>query len=198
MRRLQPVLFALCVVALSTVFMASAIAQGSSIKIGVLTVRTGPASPIGDDIVAGIQTATQMYGSVLGRPVELVIEDSLFNPQNSVTKATKLVQSNQVSAILGTSSIETLALLAVADRLGVPIITSNAGSPAAITRDKCNKWVFRTNAEDHMSIHSLQHMISQTPRLQNAKFLSPVLTQTGLLHLFRSPEGLQFRPGALK
>ena len=172
MRRFQPVLFALCVAALSTGFTASVIAQGNSIKIGVLTVRTGPASPIGDDIVAGIQTATQMYGPVLGRPVELVIEDSLFNPQNSVTKATKLVQSNQVSAILGTSSIETLALLAVADRLGVPIITSNSGSPAAITRERCNKWVFRTNAEDHMSIYSLQHLISQTPRLQNAKWFT--------------------------
>jgi len=172
MKRLQQVSFALCVVALSTGFTTSAVAQGNNIKIGVLTVRTGPASPIGDDIVAGIQTATQMYGSVLGRQVELVIEDSLFNPQNSVTKATKLVQSNQVSAILGTSSIETLALLAVADRLGVPIITSNSGSPAAITRDRCNKWVFRTNAEDHMSIYSLQHMISQTPRLQNAKWFT--------------------------
>jgi branched-chain amino acid transport system substrate-binding protein len=81
------------------------------------------------------------------------------------------VQQNQVSAILGTSSIETLALLPVADRLGVPIITSNSG-PAAITREKCNKWVFRTNAEDHMSIASLQHLISQTPRLQNAKWFT--------------------------
>lgn len=145
-------------------------AQGS-IKIGVLTVRSGPASPIGDDIVAGIETATKMYGPVLGRSVELVIEDSLFNPQNSVTKATKLVQQNQVAGILGTSSIETLALLPVADRLGVPIVTSNSG-PAAITREKCSKWVFRTNAEDHMSIASLQYLIAQTPRLQNAKWFT--------------------------
>jgi branched-chain amino acid transport system substrate-binding protein len=158
--------------ALAASFGASgpASAQGS-IKIGVLTVRSGPASPIGDDIVAGIETATKMYGPVLGRSVELVIEDSLFNPQNSVTKATKLVQQNQVAGILGTSSIETLALLPVADRLGVPIVTSNSG-PAAITREKCSKWVFRTNAEDHMSIASLQYLIAQTPKLQNAKWFT--------------------------
>ena len=38
-----------------------------AIKIGVLTVRSGPAKPIGDDILAGIETATKMHGPVLGR-----------------------------------------------------------------------------------------------------------------------------------
>ena len=147
------------------------ISAQESIKIGVLTIRSGPASPIGDDILAGIETATRMYGPVLGRPIELVIEDSLFNAQQSVTKATKLVQQNRVAGILGTSSIETLALLPVADRLNVPIVTSNSG-PAAITRQNCNKWVFRTNGEDLMSVASLQHLISQTPRLQNAKWFT--------------------------
>ena len=147
------------------------ISAQESIKIGVLTIRSGPASPIGDDILAGIETAKRMYGPVLGRPIELIIEDSLFNAQQSVTKATKLVQQNRVAGILGTSSIETLALLPVADRLNVPIVTSNSG-PAAITRQNCNKWVFRTNGEDLMSVASLQHLISQTPRLQNAKWFT--------------------------
>ena len=147
------------------------ISAQESIKIGVLTIRSGPASPIGDDILAGIETAKRMYGPVLGRPIELIIEDSLFNAQQSVTKATKLVQQNRVAGILGTSSIETLALLPVADRLNVPIVTSNSG-PTAITRQNCNKWVFRTNGEDLMSVASLQHLISQTPRLQNAKWFT--------------------------
>lgn len=147
-----------------------AIAQ-DAIKIGVLTIRSGPAKPIGDDILAGIETATKMHGPVLTRPVELVIEDSLFNAQTAVTKATKLVQQNNVAGILGTSTIEALALLSVADRLGVPIITSNAGS-AAITRERCNKWVFRTNAEDLMSVESLQELVKNTPRLQQAKWFT--------------------------
>jgi ABC-type branched-subunit amino acid transport system substrate-binding protein len=50
-----------------------------------------------------------------------------------VSKATKLVQQNKVAAILGTSTIETLALSPMADRLNVPIITSNSGG-SAITR----------------------------------------------------------------
>ena len=102
-----------------------------SLKIGVLTIRSGPATPVGDDIIAGIETATRMYGPVLGRPVELIVEESQWNAQQAVTKATKLVQQNRVVAILGTSTVEALALLPVADRLGVPIVTSNSGSRGA-------------------------------------------------------------------
>lgn len=170
MKTLRATLFSL--LALTLLLGASALANAQdAVKIGVLTVRSGPAKPIGDDILAGIETATQMYGPVLGRPVELVIEESLFNPQQAVTKATKLVQQNQVAGILGTSTIETLALLSVADRLGVPIVTSNSGS-AAITRERCNNWVFRTNAEDLMSAESLQELVKETPRLQNAKWFT--------------------------
>ncbi len=141
------------------------------IKVGVLTIRSGPATPIGDDILAGIQTATKMQGTLLGRPVELVVEDSQWNPQQSVTKATKLVQQNRVVAIMGTSTLESLALLPVADRLGVPIITSNSGA-AAVTRERCNKWVFRTNPDELMSAASLQYLITQDSRLQGARWFA--------------------------
>jgi len=170
MRGLQSALFTGFVSLLCLSAGGSAVAQ-EPIKVGVLTIRSGPAKPIGDDILAGIETATKMYGRVLNRPIELVVEESLFNAQAAVTKATKLVQQNQVASILGTSTIETLALLSVADRLRVPIVTSNSGS-AAITRERCNRWVFRTNAEDLMSVESLRELVEKTPRLQQAKWFT--------------------------
>jgi branched-chain amino acid transport system substrate-binding protein len=170
MRGLRSALLGLLASVLCLSASGSAVAQ-ETIKVGVLTIRSGPAKPIGDDILAGIETATKMYGPVLNRPVELVVEESLFNAQAAVTKATKLVQQNKVAGILGTSTVETLALLSVADRLGVPIVTSNSGS-AAITRERCNKWVFRTNAEDLMSVESLQELVKETPRLQQAKWFT--------------------------
>jgi branched-chain amino acid transport system substrate-binding protein len=139
------------------------------IKVGVLTIRSGPATPVGDDILAGIETATKAQGQLLGRPIELIVEESQWNAQQAVTKATKLVQQNQVVAILGTSTVEALALLPVADRLGVPIVTSNSGG-AALTRQNCNKWVFRTNAEDMMSTEALRFLITQYPKLKSANW----------------------------
>ena len=146
-------------------------AQQEAIKIGVLTARSGPGAPVGDEIYTGIQTATKMHGPVLGRPIELVVEDSLWNPQQAVTKATKLVQQYRVAAILGTSTIESLALLPIADRLEVPIVTSNSGA-AAITRERCSKWVFRTNPDEIMSVASMKQLITQNPTLQNAKWFT--------------------------
>jgi branched-chain amino acid transport system substrate-binding protein len=170
MRRLRSAVFGCLASVLCLSAGGSAIAQ-DAIQVGVLTIRSGPAKPIGDDILAGIETATKMFGPVLNRSVDLVVEESLFNAQAAVTKATKLVQQNKVAGILGTSTVETLALLSVADRLGVPIVTSNSGS-AAITRDRCNKWVFRTNAEDLMSVESLQELVKETLRLQQAKWFT--------------------------
>ncbi len=155
----------------ASVYAGGAAAQGNSIKVGVLTIRSGPATPVGDDIIAGIETATRMYGPVLGRPIELVIEESQWNAQLAVTKATKLVQQNQVVAILGTSTVESLALQPVADRLGVPIVTSNSGS-AALTRQNCTKWIFRTNAEDLMSAEALKYLLAQNPKLANARWFT--------------------------
>jgi branched-chain amino acid transport system substrate-binding protein len=154
----------------STFSITQASAQ-ESIKIGVLTIRSGPATPVGDDILAGIETATKMNGPLLGRSVELIVEESQWNAQLAVTKATKLVQQNGVAAILGTSTVETLALLPIADRLGVPIVTSNSGN-AALTRENCNKWVFRTNGEDLMSAEALRFLISQNPKLASAKWFT--------------------------
>jgi ABC-type branched-subunit amino acid transport system substrate-binding protein len=142
-----------------------------SIKIGVLTVRSGPGTPVGDDILAGLQTATKLQGPLLGRPIELIVEDTLWNPQQAVTKATKVVQQNRVVAILGTSTVEALALLPVGDRLGVPIVTSNAGA-AALTRDRCSKWMFRTNPDELMSAAALKQLIAQTPALQSARWFT--------------------------
>ena len=123
MRTSRLSMFTLFALLVSLVALSSASAQ-DPIRIGVLTIRSGPATPVGDDILTGIETATKMFGPVLGRPVELIVEESQWNAQQAVTKATKLVQQNRVVAILGTSTVESLALLPVADRLGVPIVTS--------------------------------------------------------------------------
>ena len=156
-------------VSISAVFGEAAHAQSEPIKIGVLTIRSGPASPIGKEILTGIQTAIELQGKIDGRSVELIVEDSLFNPQVAVTKATKLVQRDEVVAILGTSTIEAMSLLSVAGRLGVPIVTSNAGS-AVLTGKRCNKWVFRTNPDELMGKVGMRKLITQDPRLQNAKW----------------------------
>ena len=146
-------------------------AWAQTIDVGVLTARSGAGAPVGEEIYTGIQTAIAMYGPVLGRQVKLVVEDSAWNSELAVTKATKLVQQDHVAAILGTSTVESLALLPLLERLRVPIVTSNSGG-AAMTRDKCNKWFFRTNPEEVMSETSLKELFGSSANLKNATWFT--------------------------
>src|SRR4249920_1890025 len=66
---------------LASAFSITQASAQESIKIGVLTIRSGPATPVGDDILAGIETATKMSGPLLGRSVELIVEESQWNAQ---------------------------------------------------------------------------------------------------------------------
>ena len=82
----------------------SAASGGRPIKVGVIADQTGPLSFIG---IANANVARMVIGDInakgglLGRSVELILEDSETNDSVAATKATKLVQQDQVDVILG-------------------------------------------------------------------------------------------------
>ena len=82
----------------------SAASVGRPIKVGVIADQTGPLSFIG---IANANVARMVIGDInakgglLGRSVELILEDSETNDSVAATKATKLVQQDQVDVILG-------------------------------------------------------------------------------------------------
>ena len=75
-----------------------------AIKIGVIADQTGPLSPLGG---AQANTATLVVdeinasGGILGRPVELHLEDSASDDTQAAAKATQLVQGDHVAVLLG-------------------------------------------------------------------------------------------------
>lgn len=76
----------------------------SSIKIGLVTDLTGPLSFVG---VANANIARLVVddfnadGGLLGRHVELIVEDSATDDAQAAAKAAKLVQQDRVDVILG-------------------------------------------------------------------------------------------------
>lgn len=74
------------------------------IKVGVITDQTGPLSFAG---IANANVARMVIddinakGGLLGRPVELILEDSETNDTVAAARATKLVQQDHVDVILG-------------------------------------------------------------------------------------------------
>jgi branched-chain amino acid transport system substrate-binding protein len=79
-------------------FCAAAFAQ-ETIKIGVITDKVGPAKPYSEPTLEGILFGAEQInarGGVLGRKIELLIEDDQGRPDISATKARKLVDDGAV------------------------------------------------------------------------------------------------------
>jgi branched-chain amino acid transport system substrate-binding protein len=78
--------------------------MGDSIKIGVIADQTGPLSPMGcaqANVATLVVDEINASGGVLGRRLELIIEDSATDDDQAAAKAAKLVQDDHVDVVLG-------------------------------------------------------------------------------------------------
>ncbi|MCK4842456.1 MAG: ABC transporter substrate-binding protein, partial [Methylococcales bacterium] len=92
-----------------------------TIKLGLMPPLTGLVGIYGSEIVHAGQIACEEInenGGVLGRPLELVIEDDGSLPESSVAAAEKLVEKHQCSAIIG--NLLSNSRIAVAYRIAEP------------------------------------------------------------------------------
>jgi len=90
----------------SAVVLAAPLAMAqNTIKIGMITDRVGPAKGYAEPVAAGAVYAVKELnakGGVLGKQVELLVEDDQGKPDVSATAARKLVDSG-VAFILSVS-----------------------------------------------------------------------------------------------
>ncbi len=78
--------------------------SGSPIKVGVIADQTGPLSFMGianANVARMVDRRHQRQGGLLGRQIELYLEDSETTDSVAEAKATKLVQQDQVDVIFG-------------------------------------------------------------------------------------------------
>ncbi|WP_135465895.1 ABC transporter substrate-binding protein [Crenalkalicoccus roseus] len=128
-------------------------AQGEAVRIGAILSASGGLAAFVPPIRAGIALALEEInaaGGVLnGRRLQLVEADDQTNPQVGVTVATRLVQADNVAAIIGpmASGITIAVANAVTIPAGVPIISPSATAPA-ISALQDNDTVFRTAVPD--------------------------------------------------
>jgi branched-chain amino acid transport system substrate-binding protein len=72
---------------------APAIADAAPVKIGLLTVKTGPLAQGGIQMEQGVALFLKHRGNRLGgRPAELIIADTGGNPAGTKTKAQELIE----------------------------------------------------------------------------------------------------------
>ena len=79
-------------------------ASGRPIKVGVITDQSGPLSFVGianANVAAMVIDGINASGGLLGRRVDLILEDSATTDSVAAAKATKLVEQDRVDVILG-------------------------------------------------------------------------------------------------
>jgi branched-chain amino acid transport system substrate-binding protein len=103
------------------------------IKLGFFMSMTGRDASFGEASLRGARLAVDEVnaaGGVLGRPLELIVEDNRSQAGESATAAKKLISRDRVVAIIGEcSSARTLEAAPVAQAAAVPLITPVSTSP---------------------------------------------------------------------
>ncbi|MBI2830049.1 MAG: ABC transporter substrate-binding protein [Chloroflexi bacterium] len=145
--RISGTVFA-CVLLISTMLgCAPKAAPGATtpIKIGILYPFTGPTAWLGQRQLRGWEMAFgQVDNKIAGRTVQFVVEDTQGDPKVGVTKATKLIEKDQVNLLGGiVMSSVALAVRDVVHRSGTPLVISMANA-GAMTQDQRSPYIFRT------------------------------------------------------
>jgi branched-chain amino acid transport system substrate-binding protein len=108
-------------------------AGGDTIKLGAVLPLTGANATIGEDQQRGIDLAVadiNEQGGVLGKDIEVVVEDSAGTPEASIDAARKLVETEGVPVVIGEySSGNTLPMAQFLQREGIVHLNVGSSSP---------------------------------------------------------------------
>lgn len=144
-----------------------------TVKIGVIEPLTGSVAYNGLAYVNGAKLAVAQRnaaGGVLGRKVELVIEDGQCRPANSVNAAEKLVQRDKVVALTGAfCSSATAAVMPVAEKYKVPLL-SGVSSKADLT-EKGMTYFFRSAETDRLMSKTFSKILADKLQLKTVAYI---------------------------
>jgi branched-chain amino acid transport system substrate-binding protein len=149
-------------------------AQTDVIRIGHLTPRTGFLGPLGEYGLMGATLAVEELnagGGVLGRRIEMLAEDSV-NPATASSKAERMIQREQVAAIVGEiSSASGLAISQVASRGKTPFIQTGCNSDE-LRGKSCNRYMFHIEGANTMYVKAVGEALVREGLVKGKKWFA--------------------------
>src|SRR5262245_8754649 len=153
-------------------FAAPALAQ-EPIRIGVTQPLTGAFAASGNYVSQGAKIAEEVInasGGVLGRKIQLVIEDNKSNPTEAVATAEKLIAKDKVPVLMGAwSSTLTLAVMPKLMEYEVPMLVETSSSGKITTSG--NPFIFRISPTSEMEARAFTPNV-KTFGIKKADFLA--------------------------
>ena len=145
-----------------------------TVRIGVVQPMTGPVAYDGNIYVNTVKMLVDdlnAKGGVLGKKIELVIEDGACNPAQSVNAAEKLIVRDKVVGLLGAfCSTSTAAVMEVAKKHKVPLVTGI--STAAQLTEQGNPYFFRAVATTPMLGNAFGPVLPKAVKAKRFAFLT--------------------------
>ncbi len=155
-------LAAACFTVLTVLSATICIAAPGTIKIGALFSVTGPPSFLGEPErnTAKMEVdEINAKGGINGKKIELIVYDTTGDATKAVQAANRLIKEDKVVAIIGPSTTgESMAVLPVAEKEQIPLISCAAGSKIT---DPVKKWVFKTAQNDGLAVAKIYEYLNK-------------------------------------
>jgi branched-chain amino acid transport system substrate-binding protein len=156
--------------------MAGGVVSGAyaqeTIKIGVTQPLTGAFAASGNYVAQGAKIAEDEInkaGGVLGKKIQLIIEDNKSNPTEAVSTVEKLIQKDKVPVLVGAwSSTLTLAVMPKLEEYRVPMVVETSSSGKITTSG--NPYIFRISPTSEMEAKAFQPLVAKMG-IKKADFL---------------------------
>jgi len=132
-----------------------AIAEADPVRIGLLTIKTGPLAPAGIQMEQGTTLFLKDANHTMaGRKIKLLVADTGGNPAGAKTKAQELIERDNVDLIFGPlAAFELLAISSYVAGKKVPILSLAAAED--MTQRKPNPYFVRASATSAQAMHPL-------------------------------------------
>ncbi|HOO55740.1 MAG TPA: ABC transporter substrate-binding protein [bacterium] len=155
-----------CIIAFAATFIVGCAPGGGDseevIKIGAILSVTGRGSPIGEpekDTTLMLEEQINNAGGINGKKIKIIMEDTEGNETKAMMAAKKLIEKDNVTAIIGPSlSGTTLAIANYIEEAGVPMVSCAAS--IKIT-DPVKKWIFKVAFSDRHSVSKILTYLSE-------------------------------------
>ncbi len=160
---------------LATALVATAAHAQATIKIGEFASLTGKEATYGQTAHKGTLLAieeTNAAGGVLGRQLELLVEDDQSKPGEASTIAKKFISRDKVVAILGEiTSGRTLEAAPIAQNAKIPLISPGATAPDVTAK---GNYIFRVCFIDSFQGTVMAKFALNSLKLRRVALLSSV------------------------
>ncbi len=157
-------------------FPAPAIAQAAPIKIGLLTVKTGPLAQGGIQMEQGALTFLKETNyTMAGRKVDFVSADTGGAPAGAKIKVQELVERDKVDVIIGPlAAFELYAINEYVQQQKMPTLSLAAADN--LTQRQPNPYLIRASATSSQAMQPLGHYAATEMKLKRAVALADDLS----------------------